>query len=124
MKYKVITTCAGFKGQHWKKDTIVEIDPKENPPKHFVPLEQVAPTLPKAEPHRTEAREIGAGKTLGVQGGMAVGLEDSRIDRIMTVDKVPNNVANRIKAKREDKKKMLDLRKNPTKKKTRTREAG
>ena len=89
MKYKVVNTCVGFRGLHWEEGQIVEIEPSENPPRHFVPLENV-PEKPKAEPHRTEAFEVAPGMKRGIVGGMASSLENTKIDRIMTTDKVPN----------------------------------
>lgn len=37
-KYKVVETCYGFRGGYWEKGQIVDIDPKEKPPKWFVPI--------------------------------------------------------------------------------------
>ncbi len=34
-RYRVLNDCYGFQGRYWEKDQIAEIDPKENPPKHF-----------------------------------------------------------------------------------------
>ena len=38
MKYRVLRNCYGFQGRYWKRDDIVDLDPKSNPPIHFKPL--------------------------------------------------------------------------------------
>jgi hypothetical protein len=92
MDYKVVTKCVGFQGKKWEVGTIVDIDPSENPPKHFVPLNQVASEpQKKTEPHRTEPVEMAPGKNREVIGGMGSGLEKQKLGRIMTTDKVPND---------------------------------
>ena len=99
MKYKVTVDCFGFRGQYWVKGTIVDVSPGEKPPRHFSPLESVVEEN-KVEPHRTEAKEMPAGKTLEVKGGMAAGLENQKLDRVLTTDKVPNNVPEETPKKR------------------------
>jgi hypothetical protein len=89
MKYKVVTKCIGFRGRKWNEGTIVDIDPSENPPRYFVPLEQ-APKPTITEPHRTEPMEMAPGKSREVIGGIGAGLEKQKIGRILTTDKVPN----------------------------------
>ncbi|MFA5217138.1 hypothetical protein [Sulfuricurvum sp.] len=100
MDYKVVRTCFGFRGLKWIEGTIVhDIDPSENPPKHFVPLNQAPKEEPK-EPHRTEPKEMDPGKSREVTGGFAHGSGIQKIDRIMTTDKVPNNAKQNPKLKR------------------------
>ncbi len=101
MKYRVVTNCAGFRGQFWEKGTIVDLDPKENPPHHFVPVDK-NPEPPKPPPHRTEAIEVEPGQERKVVGGMSAGLEVNKIDRIMTVDKVPNQSQYSASSKKKD----------------------
>jgi hypothetical protein len=93
MRYRVVRDCAGFRGRFWEKGTIVDIDPSENPPHHFVPAD-ANPEPIKPPPHRTEAVEVAPGQERKVIGGMNVGLDVNRIDRVMTVDKVPNSQSN------------------------------
>ena len=88
MKYKVINSCFGFRGRYWTAGEVVDLDPSENPPRHFVPLEEVPVEAPRV-PHRTEAVEVIPGQQRKVIGGMSVGLEKTKVDRIMTTDKVP-----------------------------------
>jgi len=89
MQYKVIRVCAGFRGQYWTKGTIVDIDPAENPPKHFVPLEAVPPTPPKVS-HRTEPLELAPGQNRPVVGGLAAVMNNQheKIPRIQTQDPI------------------------------------
>ena len=89
--HKVVTKCHGFRGQLWHVDEEVDIDlSREKPPKHFVPLEAL-PEAKKREPHRTEAREVKPGESLRIQGGIAASLENTKLPRILTTDRVPHN---------------------------------
>jgi len=98
MKYKVMTTCFGFRGRKWEAGEVVDINPSENPPKHFVSLASAPPEEVRI-PHRTEPQEMPIGKNREVEGGLAHGL-NLKLDRILTTDKVPNNVQQPVKLKR------------------------
>lgn len=67
-KYKVVTRCHGFRKRLWEIGQIVEIDPSENPPKHFVLVQGEVP----AKPVETDQMPLSAlGKSPEVKGGMA-----------------------------------------------------
>lgn len=91
MQYKVTKKCAGFRNQLWEKDTIVDdVGPNERVPTQFVLLEEVkepekAPIDPRAPV------EVEPGKTLKLRGGFGREVEQEKIGRIMTIDKVPND---------------------------------
>lgn len=97
-----MTKCFGFRGKVWEEGEIVEVLPSENPPKHFMLLEEVS-EVKKTEPHRTEPMEMVAGKNREVIGGLGNTMEGQKIPRIMTTDKVPNNVKSVIKRKANNK---------------------
>ena len=86
MKYKVIRTCTGSRGQYWEEGKVVELDDNERVPPHLVPIEKAPEPVVKA-PHRTEAYEVAPGQQRKVEGGFGHGLEVNKIDRVMTVDK-------------------------------------
>lgn len=89
--YKVVRTCHGFRGQKWLEGQIAHgIDPSENPPRHFVPLDQVPKAQPPSEPHRTEPREMLPGQNRGVPGGFAHSTSVEEISRQSTTDQLPN----------------------------------
>lgn len=51
MKYRVLRNNYGFQGQYWHRDDIVDLDPKSNPPEHFLALEVIEepkPVVPKS----------------------------------------------------------------------------
>jgi len=50
-RYQVIQDCYGFQGRYWEKGEIVEIDPKDNPPKYFKLLDE---TTPKPAPEKKQ----------------------------------------------------------------------
>ena len=111
MKYKVMRKCAGFRGQLWGEETvgtIIDIDPKEKPPYHFQPMEEVkepekAPIDPRAPV------EVTPGKTLQVKGGFARELDRNNLGRVLTTDKVPNKIEPPlVRTRRERKKKEED----------------
>ena len=45
-KYKVITRCHGFRRRIWEVGTIVDIAPGENPPRHFVKIDDNSVPVP------------------------------------------------------------------------------
>ena len=99
MEYKVVKTNHGFKGRMWEAGQIVDLDPSDNPPKFFVPVEDLEPEKPKV-PHRTEPLEMAPGAQRKVEGGFADGKGIKTLPRILTTDEVPNNVEEPVKKKR------------------------
>lgn len=93
-----MTDCVGFQGRYWVAGTIVDIDPSQNPPRFFVPLETVVEQQKVV--HRTEPIEMTPGKNREVVGGLAHDLNKTVLPRILTTDKLPNNVEPIIKKKR------------------------
>jgi hypothetical protein len=103
MKYKVLNTCFDD-GIMYEEGSIVEF-PKEKPvSRHFQPLEEVKEVVAPI-PHRTEPMTMEDGKKRNLVGGFGKSVENQKIDRIMTTDKVPNNVPKDIKKKRPARKK-------------------
>ena len=77
-KYKVIRDCHGFQRRHWLKDSIVELDDSENPPHHFVLInEEKAVEIkdPMAPVPATLSTLASYHNTPAIKTGMAVGLE-------------------------------------------------
>ena len=67
-KYKVVTRCHGFRKRLWEIGQIVEIDPSENPPKHFVLVQGEI----IAKPFESDQMPLSAlGRPAEVKGGMA-----------------------------------------------------
>ena len=91
MKYLVKTNCAGFRGIYWERGTIVDIDPEENPPKHFEPIGEVESEKEKPVDPRAPV-EVEPGKNRSVTGGFAATIEKNKLDRVLTTDKVPNGI--------------------------------
>lgn len=71
-KYKVIRRCHGFRRRLWEEGQIVDIDPSENPPHHFVMIEDKE--VPKVEPIKDVHSLADLQKTPEVKGGMGLGL--------------------------------------------------
>ena len=98
-KYKVITTCHGFKRRYWEKGTIVELEDNENPPHHFVLVgsgEDV--DSGKKNPVDTSPIAFSQMKQPVVVGGFASSLAAEQVKNPMIRDPLPE-----VKAKTKKK---------------------
>ena len=74
-KYIVKTRCHGFRRRIWEVGQIVDIDPTENPPHHFVRIKDDA--TQKVEEKVSDQQPLSSfGKTPEVKGGMASSMKD------------------------------------------------
>jgi len=91
IKYKVTTLCQ-FQTRLWQAGEVAEIPENVKVPRFFVPIDKAPIEKPKPIV-RTEAVEVEPGKMRKPEGGMSTGLKTNELPRILTTDKVPNNVS-------------------------------
>jgi hypothetical protein len=88
MQYRVLRDTYGFKGRFWAKGEVVEIDPKEKPPRHFAPVNKPTPKEP--EPGAMIADKAGGPSKPGdvIRGGVAASVQSD------AVPQDPKSIAN------------------------------
>jgi hypothetical protein len=83
-RYQVTQDCYGFQGRYWDKGEIVDIDPKENPPKYFKLLNgaKPEPTREKKQPGVMDRKTLVAeAKKRGVKSPQTISTE--RLEQIV-----------------------------------------